>query len=112
MENWIEKIGNKTLAYEFKLWPFIESYYKIGEIEKANHHLEILAENLNQEMSYYISLDKRAAQFSRDIRRNMYIIKNLSDIAEAHGQSEWKKRLLTSYDNYLKKLEQNLRLMR
>jgi len=112
MDYCLEIIDNKTLAYEFTLLPFIESYYNIGEVEKANHHLEILAENLNQEMSYYTNLGKRAAQFSRDIRRNMYIIKNLADTAEAHGQDEWKERLLTSYDKYLKKLEQNLRLMR
>ena len=112
MDYCLEKIDNNTLAYEFTLLPFIESYYRIGEDEKANHHLEILAENLNQEMTYYTSLGEKAAQFSRDIRRNMYIIKNLADTAEAHGQDEWKERLLKSYDKYLKRLEQNLRLMR
>ncbi|MGM0496511.1 MAG: glycosyltransferase family 117 protein [Bacteroidota bacterium] len=112
MDYCLEKIDDSTLAYEFTVMPFIENYYKIGEAEKANHHLEILAETLDQEMSYYTGLGERAAQFSRDIRRNMYIINNLSDVAEAHGQSEWKERLLESYDKHMKKLEQNLQLMK
>ena len=112
MDYCLNKIDNSTVAYEFTVLPFIRNYYKIGEAETANHHLSILYDNLSQEMSYFTELGGKASQFSRDIRRDMYIIKRLSDIAKRHGQEKWHKRLLSSYDEYISKLEQNLRYMR
>jgi hypothetical protein len=112
MDYCLKKIDNETIAYEFTVLPFIKNYYRIGEIETANHHLKILLDNLDQEMFYYTNLGNKGAAFSRDIRRNMYIIKQLSDFTGRYGQKKLKDQLLTTYDKYMKKLEENLRRMK
>jgi uncharacterized membrane protein YsdA (DUF1294 family) len=111
MDYCLKKIDNETIAYEFTVLPFVRNYYRIGATEKARHHLEILFENLDQEMFYYANLGNKGTAFSRDIRRNMYIIKKLSDLAGQNGQENLKEKLLKTYDNYMRKLEENLRRM-
>jgi hypothetical protein len=112
MDHCLNKIDNETIAYEFTVLPFIRNYYRIGEKEEAKRHLEILLNNLDQEMFYYANLGDKGAAFSRDIRRNMYMIKRLSDLAGQNGQDKLKDRLLETYDKYMRKLEENLRRMR
>jgi hypothetical protein len=111
MDYCLKKIDNETIAYEFTVLPFVRNYYRIGATKKARHHLEILFENLDQEMFYYANLGNKGTAFSRDIRRNMYIIKKLSDLAGQNGQEKLKEKLLKTYDNYMRKLEENLRRM-
>ena len=105
----LEKISNENVAYGFFTTPFIRNYYKIGADEKARRHMDILLKNLNQEMDYYVKLGEYSAQFPTDIRRNMYTLKNLSDLAKQHGDQELSSEILGNFDRYMKHLQGNLR---
>jgi hypothetical protein len=97
--------------YGYFTTSFIRNYYKTGEKEKARKHLEILRKNLNQKMTYYVNLGELSAQFPDDIRRTMYTLNNLGDIAKKHGAKDLSKEIVSDFDRYMKFLQQNQRLL-
>ncbi len=111
MDRCMEKISNENVHYGYFTTSFIRNYYKTGEKEKARKYLEILRENLNQKMTYYVNLGELSGQFPDDIRRTMYTLKNLSDIAKGHGDKELSDEILNEFDRYMKFLQQNQRLL-
>jgi hypothetical protein len=111
MDHCLGKITNENVAYGYFVIPFIENYYKIGEHEKAREHMDVLLKNLYQEMQYYVELQEYSQQFPTDIRRNMYALKNLSDIAKDHGDDEKGNAILDHFDTYMKYLQDNLNRM-
>ena len=111
LDRCMKKISNENVAYGFFTTPFIRNYYKVGADEKARKHLNTLFENVNQEMNYFVELGDYAAQFSSDIRRNMYALKTLSEISKQHGDQELSNKILDRFDHYMKKLQDNLRRM-
>lgn len=112
MDYCLSRITDDRISYDFSIVRFIQNYYRIGETEKANKHLQMLFNKLDQEMHYYTSLKEYSAQFTRDIQRNMYILRNLSEITQQYRQKKWNEQLLSTFDTYMKKLESNLKNIR
>ncbi len=111
MDYCLEKITNDKVAYGFTMVQMISNYYNIGETERARKELNILKENLNQEMNYYAGLKEYAAQFTDDIRRNMYIIRRMIDITEAHNEEKLHQELVKSFNQHVDNLEDNIKFL-
>jgi len=111
MDLCLEKISDENVAYDFFMMPFIENYYRIGEHEAARKHMELLLDNLYGEMNYFVELGPYSQQFPNDIQRNMYALKNLSDVADEYGHQELKTEILSHFDRYMRALEGNLRTL-
>jgi hypothetical protein len=105
------KISNENLHFGFFTVSFIRNYYQIGEKEKARKYLDTLYKNLDQEMHYYTNLKGISGQFPEDIRRTMYALKRLADITKNYGDKELSQKILKSFDQYMKVLQQNQRLI-
>lgn len=108
MDYALEIMDNETIAYEFTVVPYIQSYFKIGENKKAKQVLNTLLENVEQELYYYISLGGFAPQFTDEIRRNMYIIRNLSDLCKEHDERELHEDLEAKFSQYVDMLEDTI----
>jgi hypothetical protein len=108
----LEKISNDVLAYGYFSLPFIRTYYKINEKEQARKHLNILLKNLTQEMDYYVGLKTLSVQFPDEIKRTMYSLRNLSDIADTYGDSDLSQSILQYFDRYMNFLQQNQQLIK
>ncbi|HKL38188.1 MAG TPA: DUF2723 domain-containing protein [Bacteroidales bacterium] len=109
MDLCLEKISDENVAYDFFMMPFIKNYYRIGDHEAARKHMKLLLDNLYGEMNYFVELGPYSQQFPSDIQRNMYALKNLSDLADEYGDQELKTEILSHFDRYMKALEGNLR---
>ena len=109
MDLCLEKISDENVPYGFFMMPFIENYYRIGEHEAARKHMNLLLDNLYGEMNYFVELGSYSQQFPNDIQRNMYALKNLSDVADEYGDQELKTEILGHFDRYMRALQDNLR---
>ncbi|MFP3859562.1 MAG: DUF2723 domain-containing protein [Bacteroidales bacterium] len=112
MDYALSKINNRTVAYEYTVVPYIRGYFEIGRNTKAKKELNTLMRNIEQEMYYYVSLGRVAPQFTDDIRRNMYVMRNLSDLCKENDEAALKEEIETKFSHYLEMLEDNIQLLR
>jgi hypothetical protein len=63
-------------------------------------------------MDYYVGLKTLSVQFPDEIKRSMYSLRTLSDIAGKYGDSDLSQSILQHFDRYMKFLQQNQQLIK
>jgi hypothetical protein len=120
-----ELVPNEKVPYNYFNLLMVESYYKAGHnlrnlntdslsrevnlfpaaIKKGNAVVKVMADNCEDELKYYFTLEPRfRATIQEDLQRSFYIMRELSTIANQYGEKalsqEVAKRLndlLTTY---------------
>ena len=111
MDYCMNKITNEKISYGFAMVTYVDNYFRIGDTEKAKEYMKVLRENLNQEMDYYTGLGEFTPQFTDDIRRNMYVIRRLSEIAQRFGEEELYKEIVDDFNRHVDNLEQSSKIL-
>lgn len=67
----------------------VEAYYKAGEFEKAQPVIDKMIETSEQDLQYYLSLDKNLKKtIDREIQMALFMLQNVFQQAKANGQTE------------------------
>jgi hypothetical protein len=102
-----ELVPNKKVNYNYFNLLMVESYYKAGHnlknmsrdslarevnlfpaaINKANEVVKIMADNCEDELKYYFTLEPRfRASIQEELQRSFYIMRELSNISGQYGE--------------------------
>lgn len=89
-----EVFPNEKITYDVYMWPFVEVYYKAGQIEKANQLIAQLVENFEEDIIYYNSLkDHFAEYYAEDRQRAFALLQQLSTLAIRNKQTDLADRI-------------------
>ncbi|MBX2978332.1 MAG: DUF2723 domain-containing protein [Flavobacteriales bacterium] len=78
----VEKMPEHNVPYDRLILPTIEAYYTLGETEKANALGERLFNIMEEDLTYYLSLEpKFAVKLSRDIEMSMMVMGRMANNA-------------------------------
>ncbi len=87
----------------------VEAYYKAGEFKKALPIINKMIETSDQDLQYYLSLDKALQKSAdREIQLALYMLQNVYQQSKMNGQQEIADRsfeLLDKYGNQYKTLK-------
>ncbi len=89
LDRCIEIMPDSIVRFDVFTISMIESYYKLGEIEKANKIAGILSENVYNDLDYYISLQDRYDNcLLYEKRLALHILSELVRISKLYEQDE------------------------
>ncbi|MBT3209481.1 MAG: DUF2723 domain-containing protein [Bacteroidetes bacterium] len=90
----IELMPHKFVPYNYFNLQLSEVYYKLGEIEKGNEIIALLADVSEEKINYFFSLDREDASFFQDeLKRDLYMMQEFVKVAERNKQNEMKDDL-------------------
>ncbi|MDQ3191303.1 MAG: DUF2723 domain-containing protein [Bacteroidota bacterium] len=85
----MEVMPSKNVPSNFFVMYFADTYYKAGEIEKANALVKELSELYIDDMRYYSTLNEKFARtITRDMEQGMQILRQLMYMAVSNDQKE------------------------
>ncbi len=97
-----EVIPDNKVEYNIFNLSIIESYFRIGERDKALEMGKILAANTISELDYLASLEgKYKTYLSYQKRLNLHIINELSKIYKGYGEADLQKEMELKFQDYL-----------
>ncbi len=108
-KKYFEAFPNFNFAYDYSVLPFIEVLVSAGEIEEAEKHLDILANNVDQYMQFFYSLDQDDLQsFDIEIQKAQMALGGILRILPALGDDDYKKEIESKLKPYMEdnKLQQ------
>ena len=81
LDRCIATMPNENIPYNFFILPAVESYYKMGEYDKANEIVKILLTMYTQESDYYFALDnERFKQVKNEAQQAVSVLYRLSQL--------------------------------
>jgi len=105
MDYCLNIISDDVVAYDFTVMSFIRNYYRLGDLEKAKKHADLFLKNVYQEMDYYLSIGGHTYSFMNDLRRNLYILKQMNQITRRFGTQEEANEIQNALNRYMKALQ-------
>ena len=79
----------------------VEAYYKAGEFEKAKPIIDKMMKTSDQDLLYYLSLDKNLRKsVDRDIQLALYMLQSVYQQSKASGQNEIAENSLALLEKY------------
>ncbi len=94
LDKCLELMPDKIVRFDVFTISIIESYYKLGEIEKANLITGILSENVCNDLDYYMSLKGKYSNcLLYQKRLALHILSELERISRTYGQEEQRMNL-------------------
>ncbi len=89
LDKCMEVIPAEAAPFDYFMVPIIEAYYKIGETELANKYLAALSRNLDEELRFFLSLDKKSSdEMDYDMQIRMHGIQELVRLSSQYEQQE------------------------
>lgn len=89
LDKCLELMPDATVRFDVFTISVVESYFKLGEIEKAKHMAGILSENVCNDLDYYISLKQKHNNcLLYEKRLALHILSELGRISKMYGQEE------------------------
>ncbi len=105
VDKYFEAFPDMNFTYDYRTWYMLGVYLQAGEYEKAKPHMEILANNLEDEMEFLSSLDQQTLENSNTFRADFYlsedVMKGLIREAERQNDEAFKQRLEAMFDGYI-----------
>jgi hypothetical protein len=95
LDKCLEVMPHETVPFNYFMLQTAEMYYRAGNIEKGNYVAEILAEQYDQELTYYFSLKEKSNRlgFKGEAQRGLAILQQLLSLAKQNGQTEMVEKL-------------------
>lgn len=77
------------IPVNFYMIGVVRAYYKAGEFEKAQPVIDKMLSIADQDLKYYLSLDKKLIKsVDREIQLSLYMIQNVYQEAKTNGQTD------------------------
>ncbi|MBN1252775.1 MAG: DUF2723 domain-containing protein [Bacteroidales bacterium] len=96
----VELTPHKQVPYDYFMVPVAESYYNLGEIEKANKIVEKLAYIYKNDLNYYLNLDENIiSSVNYEIRISMSVMQELVNLTELYKQDDLNKAINTDFES-------------
>jgi len=94
----VEKIPDRVAPFGYFTLPVIESYYKIGEMEKARDIARQLEKRISQELDYiFLLTPQQRTLLSNTIQLDLYVYRRMVNLAQNYDEtvdhSAWLKKL-------------------
>jgi hypothetical protein len=105
LDKCIEVMPDTAIPFNYFVLPIAELYYKMGTdscLKKANDIVNKLADSYEQEMNYYLSLDKKLfKRLERESQLAMSVWQRISMIAKQYNKQdpEWGKAMEARFQN-------------
>ena len=82
----------------------MEAYYRAGELQKANDIMARMKQLTEQELDYFLSLDKEyLSMVENETKRSMSIMQELSRLTRTYNQEEMTKEIDEKFKIYYDK---------
>lgn len=99
-----ELFPDEKLPYDFYMMAYPEIYYQAGATEKGDELINKIIDNCIDNLRYYRSLDDEFINYyTDDIRENLAMINEMSNIADRAKRNELKLRLKNLLDQEFSK---------
>ncbi|SHF42606.1 Permease of the drug/metabolite transporter (DMT) superfamily [Mariniphaga anaerophila] len=89
-------IPNSVVPYEYFSLELAESYYQAGAPEKGKKILEEAYESFNDELGYFLAMNRRFLQtqsINEEIQRNLFYLQRIERTARTFNDSELSKKI-------------------
>ncbi len=101
LDRCLEEMPMDLIPVNYFMIGVVEAYYKAGEFEKAQPVVDKMLETSEQDLQYYLSLDKNLKKSAdREIQMALYMIQNVYQQAKANGQKELADSTLALLEKY------------
>lgn len=99
-----ELFPNEKIPYDVYVLSYPEIYYSAGANEKGDMMINVLFENCMDNLRYYSELDEKFIRYyAEDIRENLAMINEMSNMASRSNRTELKKSLDRALDEQFNK---------
>ncbi len=89
LDRCLEVMPTDVIPANYFMLGFVEVYYKAGEYEKARAIINEIFEATEQDLKYYLALDKKQRKSKdRDIQIGLYTFQNVYQQAKQYGQTD------------------------
>lgn len=89
-----EFFPDEKIPYDLYMMAYPEIYYQAGAVEKGDELINKIIDNCLDNLRYFESLDSRfVSYYTEDIRENLAMINEMSNVAAKAKRSELKTRL-------------------
>lgn len=96
-----EKLPLESVPYDYYTPQFIPIYAALGEMEKAQQLMELMAKGSQKSLDYYFA---KGALFEQEIQVNMIVLQQLIGVAEELGMQERATQLQQQFMQYLQRM--------
>jgi len=103
LDRCFEVMPEKTIPYNYYVYPLAEAYYKAGAFDKGNAISERLINISESELKYYFSFNNKfAAAVDKDKQFALGILQRINQIASRYQQTAVAKKAEDLFNNYYK----------
>ena len=103
LDKCFEVMPEKSVPYNFYVYPLAEAYYRAGAFDKGNAISERLINISEQELKYYFSFNKSyASAIDKEKQFALGILQRINQIATKYGQTDTAKKAEDLFNNYYK----------
>ena len=107
LDKCMEIMPNYNFKYDLFTLDIIDTYYSIGETEKANTIVEEFAQFAEEELKYFFSMPARfVPSIDYEQRLAFHYAQRLSDFAKRYGNDELAARIETSMTDAMNSISQ------
>jgi tetratricopeptide (TPR) repeat protein len=107
LDRCMEIMPNHNFKYDLFVLDMLETYYALGEIEKANKIVEDFAVVAEAELKYYFSMPtKFISSLDYEQRLSFHYLQRLSEFAKRYGKEDLAARLETTMTDAMNRYSQ------
>lgn len=104
LDRCMEVMPYETVPYNVFVLQIAEGYYRAGEMKKATEVLNKMKQVTEQELDYYLSLDKEyTSMVENEAKRAMSVMQELSRLTRTYNQEELSKKIDEKFKIYYEK---------
>jgi hypothetical protein len=106
LDIYIKNFPDSKIPFDMYMLPFVDIYYRAGATDKANKLAERLVEIYSQNIDYYHTYaPENRSYFDQEIQTSLDIIRRLSMVTSANGQTRLSAKMDTIFNNKLRLFE-------
>ncbi|HLN72518.1 MAG TPA: DUF2723 domain-containing protein [Prolixibacteraceae bacterium] len=102
LDRCIELIPNRVVPYNYFSLLMSETYFKAGQPEKAKQIINTMVNSYKEQLDYFFRLKGPLRRsVDEDIQRDLYFLREMSQVATRNNQPELLKEVSTVFNSYL-----------
>ncbi len=102
-DKYFEAFPNMNFPYDATITPLIQTYVNAREFDKAKQHMRILAQETQEYLNFYDSIDPSTVEssFSTDYAYRLRAAQSIISLANAMGDDAFKQEMTDKVGSYL-----------
>ncbi|MGE5448522.1 MAG: protein O-mannosyl-transferase family [Bacteroidales bacterium] len=102
LDRCVELIPNRVVPYNYFSLLMSETYFKAGQPEKAKQIINTMVNSYKEQLDYFFRLKGPLRRsVDEDIQRDLYFLREMSQVATRNNQPELLKEVSTVFNSYL-----------